>query len=59
MEINEVIIEAKETIYSESMVKELVDKSITDYERGIVAGRIEMMNWIIAKLESNDETDTL
>ncbi len=41
------------------MVKELIDKDITDYERGIVKGRIEMLNWIKSKLESNDEDSSI
>lgn len=55
MDIKDVLQEANDTLFTESMVKELIDKDITDYERGIVKGRIEMLNWIKSKLESNDE----
>lgn len=59
MDIEDVLQEANDTLFTESMVKELIDKDITDYERGIVKGRIEMLNWIKSKLESNDEDSSI
>lgn len=59
MDIKDVLKEAIDTLFTESMVKELIDKDITDYERGIVKGRIEMLNWIKSKLESNDEDSSI
>ena len=59
MDIKDVLQEANDTLFTESMVKELIDKDITDYERGIVKGRIEMINWIKSKLESNDEDSSI
>ncbi len=59
MDIKDVLQEANDTLFTESMVKELIDKDITDYERGIVKGRIEMLNWIKSKLESNDEDSSI
>lgn len=59
MDIKDVFQEAIDTLFTESMVKELIDKDITDYERGIVKGRIEMLNWIKSKLESNDEDSSI
>ncbi len=59
MDIKDVLQEANYTLFTESMVKELIDKDITDYERGIVKGRIEMLNWIKSKLESNDEDSSI
>lgn len=59
MDIKDVLQEAIDTLFTESMVKELIDKDITDYERGIVKGRIEMLNWIKSKLESNDEDSSI
>ena len=59
MDIKDVLQEANDTLFAESMVKELIDKDITDYERGIVKGRIEMLNWIKSKLESNDEDSSI
>ncbi len=58
MDIKDVLQEANDTLFTESMVKELIDKDITDYERGIVKGRIEMLNWIKSKLESEDDEDS-
>lgn len=57
MDINEALAKAKETIFNENMVKELIDPEIGDYERGIVAGRIEMMNWIEKQLGTNEEEE--
>lgn len=59
MDIKDVLKEAIDTLFTESMVKELIDKDITDYERGIVKGRIEMLNWIKSKLDSNDEDSSI
>lgn len=59
MDIKDVLKEAIDTLFTESMVKELIDKDITDYERGIVKGRIEMLNWIKSNLESNDEDSSI
>ena len=59
MNIKDVLQEANDTLFTESMVKELIDKDITDYERGIVKGRIEMLNWIKSRLESNDEDSSI
>lgn len=59
MDIKDVLQEANDTLFTESMVKELIDKDITDYERGIVKGRIEMLNWIKSKLDSNDEDSSI
>lgn len=59
MDIKDVLQEAIDTLFTESMVKELIDKDTTDYERGIVKGRIEMLNWIKSKLESNDEDSSI
>ena len=59
MDIKDVLQEANDTLFTESMVKELIDKDITDYERGIVKGRIEMLNWIKSKLESDDEDNSI
>ncbi len=59
MDIKDVLQEANDTLFTESMVKELIDKDITDYERGIVKGRIEMLNWIKSRLESNDEDSSI
>lgn len=58
MDIKDVLQEANDTLFTESMVKELIDKDITDYERGIVKGRIEMLNWIKSKLESEEYEDS-
>lgn len=59
MDIKDVLKEAIDTLFTESMVKELIDKDITDYERGIVKGRIEMLNWIKSNLDSNDEDSSI
>lgn len=59
MDIKDVLQEAIDTLFTESMVKELIDKDITDYERGIVKGRIEMLNWIKSMLESDDEDSSI
>ena len=59
MDIKDVLQEASEILFTETMVKELIDKDITDYERGIVKGRIEMLNWIKSRLESNDEDSSI
>ena len=59
MDIKDVLQEANDILFTESMVKELIDKDITDYERGIVKGRIEMLNWIKSKLESDDEDNSI
>ena len=59
MDIKDVLQEASEILFTETMVKELIDKDITDYERGVVKGRIEMLNWIKMKLESNDEDSSI
>ena len=59
MDIKDVLQEANDALFTESMVKELIDKDITDYERGVVKGRIEMLNWIKSKLESNDEDSSI
>lgn len=61
MEINDVINLVKEQLFCKSMVIELCDKSIGDYQRGVVQGRIEMLNYIEAKLgevEEKDEDDS-
>lgn len=57
MDIKEIIKNLKGKIYSENMVKELCDKDIGDYERGIVAGRIEAIAIIENDLNGNDDDD--
>lgn len=48
--IDDVMESAFEMMYSNNIVNQLVQPDITDYERGKVAGRIEMMQWISREL---------
>jgi len=55
MLIEDVIQSIEDRLYSGSMVVELCDVDITDYQRGIVRGRIEVLNEVKRLLESDYE----
>lgn len=55
MEAKEVIDKLEELLFSKSMVLQLADSDVTDYERGRIYGQIEMLNKIKIQLETNDE----
>jgi hypothetical protein len=57
MEIKDIIANVKDIIYSESMVKQLSDIGITEYERGIVAGKIQMISYIEQELNRDYEDE--
>jgi len=57
MEIKDIIANVKDIIYSESMVKQLSDVGVTEYERGIVAGKIQMISYIEQELNRNYEDE--
>ena len=57
MEIKDILDEARGSLFSENMVKELSDIGITEYQRGIIKGRIDMMNWIENRLDYNEEDE--
>lgn len=56
-EIRELFERIEASLFSESMVKQLVDKDIGEYERGVVMGRIEMLNHIKIALERDSEDE--
>lgn len=58
MEIKDIIVNAKETIYSESMVKQLVAEDVSEYDRGVLAGRIQMLVHIEHELNRNEDEDS-
>lgn len=49
--ILKLITEAEEKLYSKSMVTELSGSDVTDYHRGVIAGKIEMLNQINRELQ--------
>lgn len=49
--ILKIIAEAEEKLYSKSMVTELSGSDVTDYHRGIIAGRIEAINQIKREIQ--------
>ena len=57
MEIKDIIDNAKESIYSESMVKQLVAEDVNEYDRGVVAGRIHMLVHIEQELNADYEDE--
>jgi hypothetical protein len=57
MEIKDIIANVKDIIYSESMVKQLSDVSVTEYERGITAGKIQMISYIEQELNRDYEDE--
>jgi hypothetical protein len=57
MEIKDIIANVKDIIYSESMVKQLSDVGITEYERGITAGKIQMISYIEQELNRDYEDE--
>ena len=48
-----VIEDIKEKIYSKSTVMALSDENITEYQRGILRGKIDMIYIILKELENN------
>ena len=57
MDVKDVIDEAKSKLFSENMVKELCSSEIDEYARGVVQGRIEMLQYIENRLDQQSEDD--
>lgn len=57
MDIKDIIKEEKEKIYNHNMVILLSKQDVSEYERGIVSGKIQLLNSIEIDLESNDDED--
>lgn len=59
-EVKEVLDKLEEDLYSKAMVIELSDVTVTEYARGVVYGRIEMLNKLKFELlrEDDDEEDS-
>ena len=57
MEIKDIIDKIEELLYSKSMVIQLADYEVSDYDRGRIYGQIEMMNKIKMLAEGNDEEE--
>jgi hypothetical protein len=57
MLIEDVLVKAKDVLYTESMVKELCGNDVSDYQRGVVQGRIDMLSWIETRLDGDDDED--
>ena len=57
MEIKDIIANVKDILYSESMVKQLSGVDVTEYERGIVAGKIQMISYIEQELNRDYEDE--
>ena len=56
-EIKEAIEKLESMLYSKDMVMELCDVDMTDYARGVVYGRIEMLNRLRVELLGNDDEE--
>ncbi len=57
MDIDRVIEIAEDNLYGKSMVLELSAFELNDYQRGIVAGRISMINFVKNMLSSEEDVD--
>ena len=57
MEIKDIIVNVKDILYSESMVKQLSGVDVTEYERGIMAGKIQMISYIEQELNRDYEDE--
>lgn len=58
-EVKEAIEKLEESLYNKDMVLELCDVTVDDYSRGVVYGRIEMINRFKAiLLEEDDEEES-
>jgi len=61
--VDVVLDEMMEKMYSASIIKQLVMPDVTDYERGKIAGKLEMLNQIATEvnppveIEKDDEED--
>lgn len=55
VEIDRVIEVAEESLYGKSMVLELSAYDLSDYQRGIVAGRISMLNFVKNMLDTQED----
>ena len=56
-EIKEVLEKLENMLYSKDMVMELCDVNMTDYARGVVYGRIEMLNRLRVELSSEEDSE--
>lgn len=56
-EIKEAIDKLENMLYSKDMVMELCDVDMTDYARGVVYGRIEMLNRLKVELLSEEDSE--
>jgi len=57
MEIQDIIAQEQEKLYGFSTVVLLSGESVSDYERGVIAGKIQMINSIIQDLSREDEDE--
>ena len=56
-EIKEVLDKLENMLYSKDMVMELCDVEMSDYARGVVYGRIEMLNRLKVELLSEEDSE--
>ena len=56
-EIKEVLDKLENMLYSKDMVMELCDAEMSDYARGVVYGRIEMLNRLRVELLSEEDSE--
>lgn len=56
-DINKVIEDIEKVMYSPNIIVQLIEKDISDYDRGRVAGKLEMLSFIKSALiiEEDDE----
>lgn len=57
--IIKILEDAQDKLSSRECVISLCAKDVSDYERGIIQGRIDMLGYIMQELSSTDEADTL
>lgn len=56
-DINKVIEDIEKVMYSPNIIVQLIEKDVSDYDRGRVAGKLEMLSFIKSALiiEEDDE----
>ena len=62
--IMRVIEEIRDSLYTQSTVNSLIKEGCKDYDRGVIKGKIEMVNKILRELEqsnrgSKNETNSI
>jgi len=55
--IDEIMVKMFAKMYSDDIIRQLVKPDVTEYERGKVAGRLEMLTLIALELNPQSESE--